>query len=40
MPEERHKIEDALKKLGYDVHGGGTDMDLSSCDISFLKKDE
>ena len=35
MPEERHKIEDALKKLGYKVIGGGTDTDMSCCDISF-----
>lgn len=36
-PEERHKIEDVLKKLGYHVVGGGTHTDLSACDISFDK---
>ena len=34
-PEERHKIEDVLKKMGYDVWAGGTCTDMSSCDISF-----
>lgn len=34
-PEERHKIEDILKEMGYHVIGGGTDMDMSECDISF-----
>lgn len=36
-PKERRKIEDFLKKEGYDVSGGGTDTDLSCCDISFSK---
>lgn len=35
LPKERHKIEDVLKKLGYNVSGGGTDTDMSACDISF-----
>ena len=39
LPKERHKIEDTLKKLGYEVHGGGTCTDLSSCDISFDRED-
>ncbi len=39
LPEKRHKIEDTLKKLGYNVWGGGTDIDMSSCDISFDGKD-
>lgn len=34
-PKERHKIEEALEKLGYKVHGGGTDIDMSQCDVSF-----
>ena len=34
-PKERHKIEDALKQIGYHVSGGGTCIDMSSCDISF-----
>ncbi len=38
-PQERHEIEDILKELGYEVHGGGTDTDLSSCDISFDRED-
>ena len=35
LPASRHMIEDVLKSVGYEVHGGGTDIDLSSCDISF-----
>ena len=38
-PEERHKIEDVLKESGYHVIGGGTHTDLSSCDISFERKE-
>ncbi len=34
-PGERHKIEDALKSLGFDIHGGGMHTDLSACDITF-----
>jgi hypothetical protein len=37
-PSERHKIEDALKKLKYKVIGGGTNTDMSECEISFQKK--
>lgn len=40
LPAERHKIEDTLKKLGYDVSGGGTNTDMSACDISFSEKKE
>ena len=40
IPKERHKIEDVLEKLGYVVHGGGTDTDMSACDISFSKEVE
>lgn len=36
-PAERHKIEDVLRGEGYKVHGGGTNTDMSSCDISFSK---
>ena len=36
-PAERHKIEDVLKKLGYNVYGGGTRADLLECDVSFEK---
>jgi len=36
-PSERHKMEKALKKLGYKVHGGGTCIDMSQCDVSFSK---
>lgn len=39
FPEIRHKIEDVLKKEGYDIYGGGTYTDLSSCDISFSRDD-
>ena len=34
-PEERHQIEAVLKSMGYKVSGGGTDVDMSACDISF-----
>lgn len=37
-PKERHQIEDALEKIGYTVTGGGTMLDGSECDISFVKK--
>ena len=39
-PEERHKIQSVLQKLGYQVIGGGTDTDMSVCDISFEIKDK
>ena len=35
----RHKVEDALRTLGYTVIGGGTHADTSSCDISFDSDD-
>ncbi len=34
-PEERHMIEELLKSMGYKVSGGGTNTDMSACDISF-----
>ena len=37
-PAERHKIQDVLKGLGYEIHGGGTCKDKSFCDISFSKE--
>ena len=37
---DRHALEDALKKLGYRVLGGGTCTDRSSCDIAFDGPDE
>ena len=41
MPAERHKIQDTLKKMGYHIIGGGTNTDMSICDISFEgSKDE
>lgn len=39
LPEKRHEIQDALKKLGYKVNGGGTHTDGSECDISFEDKE-
>ncbi len=39
LPEERHKIEKFLQTEGYHVSGGGTDTDMSSCDISFSKEE-
>jgi len=38
LPEKRHKIQDLLKSAGYRIHGGGTMMDRSLCDISFSDK--
>ena len=40
IPKERHKIEDVLNEMDYEVHGGGTDTDMSACDISFSKEIE
>lgn len=37
-PEDRHKLEDVLKQLGYDVWGSGQMVDGSECDVSFDKK--
>ena len=37
-PAERHKIEKALKRLGYKVTCGGTMVDMSECDITFEKE--
>ena len=37
-PVHRHKLEDALKLLGYEVTGGGQMVDGSSSDISFRKE--
>ena len=34
-PDNRHQIEDCLKRMGYKIRGGGTMTDLTSCDISF-----
>jgi len=39
LPAVRHKIEDVLKAEGYNVWGGGTNTDMSSCDISFGDKE-
>jgi len=36
-PTIRHKIEDVLLAKGFNVIGGGTMVDGSSCDISFEK---
>ena len=38
IPKERHRIEDTLDTLGYKVWAGGTNTDMSECDISFEKK--
>ena len=40
VPKERHKIQDALKQMGYHVSGGGTHFDMSCCDISFDDGDQ
>ncbi len=39
-PEQRHKLEDALKALGYNVHGGGQNVDMSICDITFTRENK
>lgn len=36
-PQDRHKIENVLEKIGYHVWGGGTNTDDSECDITFDK---
>ena len=35
VPEQRHKIEKVLSDMGYNVWAGGTNTDMSSCDIAF-----
>ena len=37
---DRHAIEDALKRLGYRLNGGGQRIDGSSSDISFSSPEE
>jgi hypothetical protein len=32
-PAERHQVEDVLKTLGYDVDGGGTDLEARVSEI-------
>ena len=39
MPEDRHRVEDVLKEAGFNAHGGGTDTDMSACDVTFSKKE-
>ena len=39
LPDDRHKIEDTLKDLGYNVSGGGQMLDGTKCDISFKKEE-
>lgn len=36
--QERHMIEDLLKKFGYTIRGGGGCIDMSESDISFEEK--
>jgi hypothetical protein len=36
----RHKLQDALEELGYNVWAGGTHMDMSACDIAFEAEDD
>jgi len=35
QPEKRHKLESCLTEMGFKVWGGGTNIDLTSCDITF-----
>ncbi|MDI6785126.1 MAG: hypothetical protein QMD92_00295 [bacterium] len=37
-PAVRHKIEDVLKKSGYKIHGGGTNIIEKTADISLHKE--
>ncbi len=37
-PRVRHQIQDVLKKNGYLVHGGGTNLVEKTADISLHKK--
>ncbi len=37
---KRHKLQDCLKALGFNVTGGGTHTDLSACDITFEDDEE
>jgi hypothetical protein len=37
QPTVRHKIEDLLKKEGFEIIGGGQNTDMSGTDISFEK---
>ena len=39
-PKVRHQVENVLQKCGYNLIGGGTDTDMSKCDISFEKKEK
>lgn len=39
-PTDRHELEDALIGCGYDVSEGGTNADMSECDISFDGPDD
>ena len=36
-PTLRHKIEDLLEKEGFEIIGGGQNVDMSGTDISFEK---
>ena len=38
-PQDRHKIEDTLNEMGYDVWGGGTDAFDARSSISFDRED-
>ena len=39
QPSERHEISKVLRKMGYNISGGGTNKDMSICDISFESTD-
>jgi len=39
IPAERHEISKVLRKLGYYISGGGTNTDMSICDVSFESTD-
>lgn len=38
-PEIRHKIEQLLDVCGFRIIGGGTNTDMSECDITFEKEE-
>ena len=39
QPSELHEVRKVLWKMGYHIIGGGTNTDMSICDISFESTD-
>ena len=38
-PRLRHRLENLMKEAGFEIHGGGTCTDLSSCDFTCSRED-